>query len=131
MARLSDGEVTGIDLKARTLTVRDGEAEETHGPYDRIFIAAGCLGSTRLLMDALGLDEAVMEDSRVVNTPVLDTALRGVTPDRKGGFGLTHGLVLIPEADGSGIAARPSFTPHLAAFLALGEPCRIVGGSQG
>ncbi|MGY6532578.1 hypothetical protein [Glycocaulis sp.] len=127
VARLSDGEVTGIDLKARTLTVRDGEAEETHGPYDRIFIAAGCLGSTRLLMDALGLDEAVMEDSRVVNTPVLDTALRGVTPDRKGGFGLTHGLVLIPEADGSGIAAQTQLYPTLPHFWRSASPAALWG----
>ena len=73
-----------------------------------------------------------MEDSRVVNTPVLDTALRGVTPDRKGRVRPDPWPCLIPEADGSGIARPDPALPHLAPhFWRSASPGRICGGWPG
>jgi hypothetical protein len=114
---LSNARVTVVDPRSRRLaiSVKGGESQ-TIGPYDRIYIAAGCLGSTMLLMDSLGIDQAVMKDTSVVNTPIVFLGAQAEPVKSKGGFGLAHGLALVPDPKANRIVAQVQVYPTLPHF---------------
>ena len=64
------GKVLKID--ADMIFVEHNYGVESYGKFDRIFIAAGCIGSTEIVMRSLGISTGpVMRDSRVASFPIL------------------------------------------------------------
>ena len=62
---------------------KDGDSVTEHGPFDRIFVAAGCIGSTEIVMRSLGIEHGPqMLDNAVVSFPVLYTGHAPTSSDR-------------------------------------------------
>lgn len=125
--RLSSRRIHAIDPKARRLVFAnpDGTTELSE-PYDKIMLGAGCMGSTSILMNTLDLNEAAFEDSRVVNVPIVFTALRPPALDRDGAFGLTHGLVIFRDERGR-VESQAQLYPTLPHFWRSVVPSFLWG----
>ena len=55
-----------------------GAHEQSLGPFDRIYLAAGCIGSTEIVMRSLGIERGpVMQDNAVLSFPLLHAGLAG------------------------------------------------------
>lgn len=67
-----DCQVRSFDLKTRTIRLdRDAEPVQL-GPFDRIYLCAGCVGTTEITMRSLGLFEGpVMVDNTIYTFPIL------------------------------------------------------------
>jgi choline dehydrogenase-like flavoprotein len=85
---------------ARTVRVTIAGREEWMGPFDRIYLAAGCPSSTELIMRSLGLrDGPEMSDNAVLTFPIFYTGEDDPARDQQHYFGLTNLLLLCQSAD--------------------------------
>jgi hypothetical protein len=78
-------EVLRFAADGRRLRVRWPGGEEDAGPFDRVFLAAGCPGTTAIVMRSLGVTEGpVMLDNAVFQLPLINfgEAARGGERDR-------------------------------------------------
>jgi hypothetical protein len=101
------GEVRSIDPSRRTIQIAAGTGLETVGPFERIFLCAGCVGSTEIVMRSLGMrDGPVMCDNAVYTFPILYFGKSPKPPAEAGYFGLTNLLAAcIPNLDVGNAAA--------------------------
>lgn len=77
--------------------------EEILGPFDRVFLCAGCIGSTEIIMRSLGLHEGpLVTDNAVYTFPIVYMGAPLAQPDGDKHFALTNLLAYcIPDhADG-------------------------------
>lgn len=91
--------VRRFDPKARTLETADGGTISVHGPFDRIYLAAGCPGTTEIVLRSLGLSRsASMADNAVYVFPILYTGKRVKIADDSY-LSLTNSLIgLLPRS---------------------------------
>lgn len=83
--RLVSGEVRAFDPRTRTLEVKAGGTLERFGPYDRVYLAAGCPGTTAIALRSLGLDRTLeMSDNAVYVFPILRLGGAGGDAGRDG-----------------------------------------------
>ena len=89
------GQVRSFDAKTRQLTLADGQSA---GPFDRIYLAAGCPNTTEIALRSLGLREAgEMEDNSVYVFPVLHFGRTARPPGRESYLSLSNLLIgLLP-----------------------------------
>ena len=94
-------------------TAGSGEAEVLAGPFDRIYVAAGCIGSTEIVMRSLGIERGpALLDNSVLSFPIfyLGTA-GGVLGDGARYFSLCNlSMIGVPEEAGEA-AAQVSVYP--------------------
>ena len=84
--------VQSLDLRRRSLRL---DSESDWHSFDRIFLAAGCIGSTELIIRSLGIKEGpVMVDNVTYTFPIfyLGKAIMDAEPKRY--FGLTNTAVI-------------------------------------
>ena len=89
---------------------RDGGVERA-GPFDRIFVAAGCIGSTEIVMRSLGIEEGPrLLDNTVMSFPILYS---GPVPDGAGDgyFSLCNASLAGIPRDPAGSFAQVSIYP--------------------
>jgi len=66
------GDVRAVDPARGAVVVRGAQGTEEHAGFDRILLAAGCLGSTEIVMRSLGLREGPeVFDNAVYVFPIL------------------------------------------------------------
>lgn len=89
------GEVRSIDRTTGALHVagRDG-AMDTTPPFDRVYVAAGCVGTTEIVMRTLDITEGLVMDDSAVFTFVCIYLGRNVSRET-GYFGMTSLLGLV------------------------------------
>ncbi|MCZ6828607.1 MAG: hypothetical protein O7F73_03305 [Gammaproteobacteria bacterium] len=102
--------VERIDLDSRQIVLQGRGQAQRSEPYDRIFLAAGCVQSTAIALRSTGLSQAVtLYDNAIVQFPIVYTG-RGV-PGSKNYFALSQSLITCSES-GSLIQVYP-FADHL------------------
>lgn len=47
------------------------ESEGIYGPFDKIYVAAGCIGSSEIIMRSTGLEKLTMEDNLTLSFPLI------------------------------------------------------------
>lgn len=126
------GKALSIDPGKRSILVRGDGQDEFIGTFDKIYVCAGCVGSTEIVMRSLGLREGpVMIDNSVYTFPIL--SLKGHSPaagdDRY--FSLTNLLIgCVAAADQHLIATiqvYPSFDHLWRYFTPVGLWDRAAG----
>jgi hypothetical protein len=94
------GTVRSVDLQRRAVHLND---ERDMHSFDRIFLAAGCIGSTELIIRSIGLKEGpVMVDNVAYTFPIfyLGPALKDSEPKRY--FGLSNtAIICVPQGTDS------------------------------
>jgi hypothetical protein len=82
-----EGRVSRVDR--RTITVKSQTGIKKYGKFDLVFLAAGCIGTTEIVMRSLGLSKGpVMRDSQVISFPIL--GLDGDSGANAGHFPLSN-----------------------------------------
>lgn len=131
IARLRANGTVSVFVRGKVLEIRqrhirfcpDSESVvETKGPYDRIFIAAGCIGSTEIAMRTFGISQGPeMVDTAVQSFPLFYFgAAGGLRGDDDKYFALSNLAVMgIPDIGSSLNAVQVSVYPafdHLWRF---------------
>lgn len=76
ISRFVAGRVHRLRLNRRTVDVEQNGVVESMGPYSRIFLCAGCPGSTEIMLRSCGIEsEVTMTDNAVYVFPIVDLAL--------------------------------------------------------
>ncbi len=91
IARTVTGKVLAFDPGKRTLQVESNNKQQTIGPYDRIYLCAGCIGSTEIVMRSMNITDGLeMADNTVYSFPILylGRGVSGSLDDKY--FGLTN-----------------------------------------
>jgi ferredoxin len=75
IARAVPGRVLAVERQTRTVTIEMANGRrESMGPFDRIYICAGCIGTTEIAMRTLGLrDGPRIVDNGVYTFPLIYT----------------------------------------------------------
>lgn len=100
IARLVSGRVEMIDLERRIIVVRTASGKERLSGFSRVFLCAGCVGSTEILMRSAGIaDGPVMADNTVHVFPIISLR-REIGDESRSYLGLCN-LILacLPESD--------------------------------
>lgn len=101
-----------VDLTARTIAVAGPRDErESLGPFDRIYIAAGCIGSTEIAMRSLGLREGPLIVDSAVYTLVMAHFGRSRAWDARRYLALTNLLIAATPRAGDGPSAQVQIYP--------------------
>jgi len=88
------------------------DSEERVGPFDRIFVAAGCIGSTEIVMRSLGIDEGPrLLDNTVMSFPILYSGSVPDTGGESGYFSLCNASLAGIPRDPAGSFAQVSIYP--------------------
>jgi choline dehydrogenase-like flavoprotein len=104
------GLVRDIDLEKLQLRYIDQGQRKTSPGYDRIFLAAGCIQSSAIIMRSLGLDSPVqLYDNAVVQFPILYT---GPLPEAEADYFALSQLLINCRNSGNQIQLYP-FADHL------------------
>lgn len=94
--------------------------EHSAGPFDRIYIASGCIGSTEIVMRSLGLTHGpTMLDNSVASFPVFYAGTAGGLLGERDYFSLCNLSMMGVPADPAAAAAQVSVYPafdHLFRF---------------
>ncbi|HEU5055257.1 MAG TPA: hypothetical protein VFU21_01975, partial [Kofleriaceae bacterium] len=113
------------------LIERDG-TEERAGPFDRIFVAAGCIGSTEIVMRSLGIEEGPrLLDNTVMSFPILYS---GPVPQGGGPgyFSLCNASLAGVPRDPAGSVAQVSIYPsfdHLWRYYTPAPMWSLLSGA--
>lgn len=101
-----------VDLAARTVAVAGSRGErESLGPFDRIYIAAGCIGSTEIAMRSLGLHEGPLIVDSAVYTLVIAYLGPSRPWDARRYVALTNLLIAAIPRAGDGPSAQVQIYP--------------------
>jgi choline dehydrogenase-like flavoprotein len=94
------GSVRSVDLQRRAIRLDD---ELDDYSFDRIFLAAGCIGSTEVMMRSFGLREGlVMFDNVAYTFPILYLGSKITDTESKRYFGLSNtAIICAPEIAGT------------------------------
>ena len=108
------GRVRSVGDHRLTYVPEGGTGIETAGRFDRIYVAAGCIGSTEIVMRSLGITSGpTMLDNAIYSFPIFYAGLAGgLTGDREDGYFSLCNLSMmgIPD-DPDGAAAQVSVYP--------------------
>lgn len=115
----------------RHLEVETHGASHREGPFDRIFIAAGCIGSTELVMRSLGIERGPrMFDNAVLSFPILYSGhYPGDVDDRY--FSLCNASMIGVPRSGDDAVTQVSLYPsfdHLWRFYTPSPLWRLFSG---
>lgn len=99
------GRVTRIDLERRVVVVDSGSGEQQLGDFSKVFLCAGCVGSTEILMRSGAVPgRATMTDNSVHVFPVFNFG-RGAESGETAYFGLCNIiLACVPTQPGDHLA---------------------------
>lgn len=119
------GKVLRLSGKRLDVLVGTGKKQDRLGPFDKIYLCAGCAGSTEIVMRSLGLDRGVfMADNAVYTFPILHLGARTHVTPEEGYFGLTNLLVgCVPTTANQQFAliqVYPSFDHLWRYFVPIG-----------
>jgi hypothetical protein len=67
---LINGEVHSFNPEDRTLVVKSETGFSKSEPFDLIFLAAGCIASTSIVLRSLPIRSAIVQDNRIVTFPI-------------------------------------------------------------
>ena len=97
IGKLVRGMVSSIDLAARAVRLKGDSDPQS---FDRVYLAAGCIGTTEIVMRSLGLDEGpIMADNSVYTFPILYLGKAIIDPEPRRYFGLSNtAIVCAPQA---------------------------------
>jgi choline dehydrogenase-like flavoprotein len=99
------GEVRSFDPGRRTLRVVAHQQTTEVGPFDLIFIAAGCLGSTAIVLRSMsGITGVQLQDNSVYSFPLIYFGSSGARPKDTRYFGLTNAVIACRPVTGGGIS---------------------------
>lgn len=103
------GKVRAFDPKTRTVTL-DGGGD--HGPFDRVYLAAGCPNTTEITLRSLGLSDAgEMLDNAVYVFPIVHFGRADSPSGREPHLSLSNLLIgLMPEGAGLPFAQAQLYT---------------------
>ena len=110
--------ITGKALTVRgappEVVVQKNGAHETVGPFDRVYVAAGCIGSTEIVMRSLDLrDGPLVTDNAVYTFPILYLGRHCGGPDDDDHYGLTNLLIGCRPSGGDGRFAMIQVYPNI------------------
>jgi hypothetical protein len=99
------GEVRSFDPARRTLSVVARQQTAEVGPFDLIFIAAGCLGSTAIVLRSMpGITGIHLQDNSVYSFPLIYFGRFGARPKDTRYFGLTNAVIACRPVTGGGMS---------------------------
>jgi len=85
------GTVLAVHSNPLRLKVKTESGEQEHGPFDRVFTCAGCIGSTEIVMRSLGLRSGpLVTDNSVYTFPIIYTGLPLKQPQDDQHFAMTN-----------------------------------------
>ena len=128
------GKVRAFEPRTRKLVIATSGGQDTLGPFDRIYLCAGCLGSIEIGMRSVGRrDGPVMTDNAIYTFPIFyfGSADWATDPDRY--FALTNLLIACVPANANDHTAMiqiyPSFDYLWRYFLpvSLWRSCQPLG----
>jgi ferredoxin len=110
---LVKGEVLSVDPGTRTLLVRTETGIETFSGFEKVFLCAGCLGTTKIVMRSLGLrDGPRLQDNAVFQFPILNFRRRGSDPSRNSYVGLAGLLLACAPRTAGGASSHVQVYPN-------------------
>lgn len=85
------GTVLAVHSEPLRLSIKTADGLEEAGPFDRIFLCAGCIGSTQIVMRSLGLKTGPrVTDNSVYTFPILYTGKPLKQPQNDLHFAMTN-----------------------------------------
>jgi len=96
-----EAEVRSFDPRRRTLSVLSHGRMTELGPFDLVFLAAGCVESTTIVLRSLpGIEGVQMQDNSVHSFPLLYFGRFRTHPAERRYFGLTNAVIACRPLDG-------------------------------
>lgn len=106
------GHVLAVDRDSRTITVQHGGRHEVLGPFRHIFLAAGCLGSTGILLRSIqSTSPAQMQDNALYTFPIIDFGRQQQPARTRDYFALTNMFLACLPTDARNRAALVQLYP--------------------
>ncbi len=120
------GEVRTFDVARRLLVRGSDGVEKWHGPFDRVFLAAGTIGTTAIVLRSGARSEAApLVDTALASFPVL--SLRPVRSDSRGHVALSNLTILAVPADDTERVLQVSVYPMFDHLLRYYLPLKLWG----
>ena len=99
--------------------------ETTHGPYDHIFLAAGCHATTEIVMRSTDPTATTrIGDSFSVNVPIIYTGGGSAQGDV---FGLANALIMMNDATTGALTGQAQIYPTVNHFWRSASPSALWG----
>lgn len=114
IGRSMNATVRGILSDPLRIRIEASGGDEIIGPFDRVFLCAGCIGSTEIIMRSLGLrDGPLISDNAVYTFPIFYAGPPLATADGDRHFALTNLLAYCIPAHADGRNAMIQVYPNI------------------
>ncbi len=121
-----EGEVRAFDDGRRLLVRGTRGSDEWHGPFDRVFLAAGAIGTTAIVLRSrVRLEVAPLVDTALASFPVL--SVRPMRSASRGNVALSNLTILAVPRDDSERVLQVSVYPMFDHLLRYYLPPKLWG----